>query len=41
MQEYKKCQVEDITGFVICENDGIWWLACVLQVNESEVQSTI
>jgi hypothetical protein len=32
--------VEDIRGFVTCEYDRKWWLACVLQVNGSEIQQT-
>jgi hypothetical protein len=30
-------QVEDIKGFSACEYDRKWWLACVLQVNDSEI----
>jgi hypothetical protein len=30
-------QVEDIRGFLTCEYDRKWWLACVLQVNDSEI----
>jgi hypothetical protein len=34
------CEVEDIRGFVTCEYDKKLWLACVLQVNDSEIQLT-
>jgi hypothetical protein len=30
-------QVEDIRGYVTCEYDRKWWLACVLQVKDSEI----
>jgi hypothetical protein len=30
-------QVKDIRGSVTCEYDRKWWLACVLQVNDSEI----
>jgi hypothetical protein len=33
-------QVEEIRGFVTSNYDRKWWLACVLQVNDSEIQAT-
>jgi hypothetical protein len=36
----KEYEMEDIRGFVNCEYDRKWWIACVLQVNGSEIQLT-
>jgi hypothetical protein len=33
-------QVEHIRGFATCEYDRKWWLACVLHVNNREIQPT-
>jgi hypothetical protein len=36
----KEFQVEDIREIETCEYDGKWWLACVLQVNDSKIKLT-